>query len=69
MNEQDESLDSGRESSAFWLAIVTAGSKAAVPGVLLVHEVSEKDFINRFPALAEIAQSLPDVPGETSPPI
>ncbi|MCX5405551.1 hypothetical protein OHA37_16850 [Streptomyces sp. NBC_00335] len=70
MNEQDsESLDSFRESSAFELAIMTAGSKPAVLEVLHDHDLSEEVFTNRFPGLAKMTQGLPDVPDEPAPPI
>lgn len=67
MNEQDsESLDSLRESSAFELAIKTAGTKAEVLEILQEHDLSEEDLTERFPVLAEVAERLPDVPGETA---
>ncbi|WP_328620676.1 hypothetical protein [Streptomyces sp. NBC_00354] len=70
MNEQDsESWDSFRESSAFEMAIKTAGSKAAVLGILHEHDLSEDAFTNRFPVLAKVAQGLPDVPEEAGPPV
>ncbi|WP_327133002.1 hypothetical protein OG311_20810 [Streptomyces sp. NBC_01343] len=70
MNEQDsDPLGSFRESSAFELAIMTAGSKAAFLGVLHEYELSEEDFTNGFPELAKVAQGLPDVPDEASPSI
>jgi len=70
MNEQDsESLDSLRESSVFELAIKTAESKVEVRGILHDHDLSEEDFIIRFPVLAKVAQGLPDVPDETAPPV
>ncbi|WP_405529930.1 hypothetical protein OG592_18725 [Streptomyces avidinii] len=70
MNEQDsESWDSLRESSAFEMAIKTAGSKAAILGILLENDLSEEAFTNRFPVLAKVAQGLPDVPDEVAPPV
>ncbi|MBX7469020.1 MULTISPECIES: hypothetical protein [unclassified Streptomyces] len=70
MNEQDsESLDSLRESSALDLAIRTAESKLDLPGILRAYDLSEESFTNRFPALAKVAQGLPDLPDEkTAPP-
>ncbi|MEF3117516.1 hypothetical protein [Streptomyces chrestomyceticus] len=69
MNEQDsDSLDSFRESSAFELAINTAESKVEVLEILHEHVLSEEAFTNRFPVLAKVAQELPDVPDETAPP-
>ncbi|WP_433890316.1 hypothetical protein [Streptomyces sp. CA-111067] len=66
MNEQDsESLDSLRESSAFDLAIRVAGSKAEVQVILHEFNLSEVDLADRFPVLAKVAQGLPD---ETAPP-
>ncbi|MEW2137618.1 hypothetical protein AB0892_13630 [Streptomyces sp. NPDC005409] len=65
MDEQDsESLDSLRESSAFELAVKTAGSKAAVLGILRDYDLSEEAFPDRFPVLAKVALGLPDVPDE-----
>lgn len=70
MNEQDsESLDSFRESSAFELAIKMAKSKVEVLEILHEHVLSEEAFTNRFPVLAKVAQGLPDVPDETAPPV
>ncbi|MFJ8566060.1 hypothetical protein [Streptomyces sp. NPDC093514] len=70
MNEQDsESLDSFRESSAFELAIRTAWSKTEVLELLHSYDLSEEAFTNRFPVLAKVAQGLPDVPGEVAPPV
>ncbi|WP_344077358.1 hypothetical protein [Streptomyces crystallinus] len=69
MNEQDsESLESLRDSSAFELAIKVAGSRGEVLRILHEYNLSEKDFTNGFPVLAKVAQGLPDVPGETAPP-
>lgn len=69
MNEQDsESLDSLRESSAFDLAIKTAGSMADVRVILHEYGLTEEDLTNRFPVLAKVAQGLPDGPDETAPP-
>ncbi|MFF2194448.1 hypothetical protein [Streptomyces sp. NPDC058157] len=66
-NEQDsESLDSFRESSAFELAIRTAESKAAILRILHAYDLTEEDFTNRFPVLAEWVQGLPDVPDEAA---
>jgi hypothetical protein len=66
MNEQDsESLDSLRESSAFELAIKTAETKAEVLEILHEHDLSEEDLAERFPVLAKVARRLPDVPDET----
>lgn len=68
MNEQDsESMDSLRESSEFELSIKTAESKVEVLRILHEHGLSEEDLIDRFPALAKVAQGLPDVPDETAP--
>ncbi|MFI1205257.1 hypothetical protein ACH4VR_38525 [Streptomyces sp. NPDC020883] len=70
MNEQDsESLDSLRESSAFELAIKTTESKVEVLGILHEHGLPEETFTNRFPVLAKVAQGLPDIPDETAPPV
>jgi hypothetical protein len=70
MNEQDsESLDSLRESSAFELAIKTADNKIEVAGILDEHGLSEESFTCRFPVLAKVAQGLPDGPDESAPPI
>lgn len=70
MNEQDsESLDSLRESSALELAIKTAGSKAEVLGTLYEHGLSEEDLADGFPVLAKVVQGLPDVSDETAPPV
>jgi hypothetical protein len=69
MNEQDsESLDSLRESSAFELTIKTAERRVDVLGILHEYGLSEEDFTNRFPVLAKVAQGLPDVPDEAPPP-
>jgi hypothetical protein len=69
MNEQDsESLDSLRESSALELAIKTAESKVEVRGILLLCGLSEEGFVDRFPVLAKLAQGLPDVPDGSAPP-
>ncbi|MCL6299690.1 hypothetical protein [Streptomyces kronopolitis] len=69
MNEQDsESLDSLRESSAFELAIKAAESTVEVLGILHAHGLSEEAFTNRFPVLAKVAQGLPNVPDEAAPP-
>jgi hypothetical protein len=69
MHEQDsESLDSFRESSTFELAIKTADSKVAVLKILVEHDLSQEDFTDRFPVLAEFALKLPDLPDETAPP-
>ncbi|MFI1455248.1 hypothetical protein [Streptomyces roseus] len=68
MNEQDsESLDSFRESSAFEMAIKTARSKGAVLWILHENGLSEVTFAYRFPVLAKVAQDLPDAPDETAP--
>ncbi|MGW7050531.1 hypothetical protein [Streptomyces sp. NPDC054887] len=65
MNEQDsETLDSFRESSAFEMAIKTAESKATVLGILHEYDLSEEAFTSRFPVLAKVALDLPDVPDE-----
>lgn len=74
MNEQDdESLDSLRDSSAFELAIKRAGSKVEVLRILDEYYVSEEDFPDRFPVLAKVTQGLPhglpEVPDETAPPV
>ncbi|MFF7199650.1 hypothetical protein [Streptomyces sp. NPDC008141] len=70
MNEQDsESLDSFRESSAFEMAIKTAESKAAVFEILQEHDLSEEAFTNSFPVLAKVTQGLPHVPDEAAPPV
>jgi hypothetical protein len=70
MNEQDsETLDSLRESSAFELAIKTAQSKVEVVGILLELGLSEEGFVDRFPVLAKLTQGLPDVPDGTAPPV
>ncbi|MFI9104862.1 hypothetical protein ACIGXA_30540 [Streptomyces fildesensis] len=69
MDEQDsESLDSLRESSAFELAIKTAESKVEVLGILHDYGLSEEDFTNKCSVLAKVAQGLPEVPDETAPP-
>ncbi|MEW2522637.1 hypothetical protein [Actinacidiphila alni] len=69
MNEQDsESLDSLRESSAFDLAIRTAECMADVRVILHDYGLSEEDLLNRFPALAKVALRLPDGPDEAPPP-
>ncbi|WP_405583093.1 hypothetical protein [Streptomyces sp. NBC_01190] len=69
MNEQDsESLDSLRESSAFELAIKTAESNDKVLGILHEYNLSEENFTNKFPVLAKVVQGLPDVPDETASP-
>ncbi|MET8769658.1 hypothetical protein [Streptomyces sp. NPDC004658] len=52
-------LLSGRESSAFWLDIHLAASKAEVAEVLHRHNVSEDDFVKEFPDLAKVVQVLP----------
>lgn len=70
MNEQDdESLDSLRESSAFELAIKTAENKGEVLRILQGHALSEEDFANRFPVLAKVAQGLPEAPDEAALPV
>jgi hypothetical protein len=69
MNEQDsESLDSLRESSAFELAIKMAESKVEVQEILHEHGLFEEDLTNRFPVLAKVTQGLPDVVDESAPP-
>ncbi|MCP3758391.1 hypothetical protein [Streptomyces sp. TBY4] len=69
MDEQDsDSLDSLRESSAFEMSVKTARSKAEVLGILRAYDLSEDDFTERFPVLAKATQGLPDVPGEAVPP-
>ncbi|MFF7162666.1 hypothetical protein ACFZBP_15115 [Streptomyces sp. NPDC008086] len=69
MNEQDnESLDSLRESSSFELVIKTAESKAEVEEILYEHDLSGEDLTTRFPVLAKLVQELPDVPDEAAPP-
>ncbi|MFE7928512.1 hypothetical protein ACFU6S_07195 [Streptomyces sp. NPDC057456] len=62
MNEQDEdeSSNSQRDSSSFWLAIKTARSMAQVRSVLYRFDVPEEEFANRFPSLAKLVQGLPD---------
>ncbi|MEU9455289.1 hypothetical protein [Streptomyces sp. NPDC048277] len=67
MNEQedDESLDSQRDSSSFWLDMNLASSMAEVRGILHRFDEPEEEFNNRFPSLAKLVQSLPD---ETAPP-
>ncbi|MFE5489222.1 hypothetical protein ACFQ7Z_04580 [Streptomyces virginiae] len=61
MNEQDsDSLDSFRESSAFEMTIKTAASRAAVIGILHDHDLNEEDFTKRFPVLAKVVLGLPD---------
>lgn len=67
MNEQDddESLDSQRDSSSFRLEIVMASSTAEVRDILLRFDVPEEEFGNRSPSLAKLVQRLPD---ETHPP-
>ncbi len=63
MTEQDsESLDSFRDSSAFELDIKTAESKVEVLAILHRHDMSQADFTIRFPVLAKVAQELPDDP-------
>jgi hypothetical protein len=63
MNEQDsETLDSLRESSAFDLAVKTATHKGEAWGIVRAHGLSEMDFANRFPVLAKVVQELPNVP-------
>lgn len=70
MNDQDsESLDSLRESSALDLAIKTADSKVEVLKILHEYGLSEEDFTDRFPVLAKVAQVLPNLPDETAPPV
>ncbi|WP_225850765.1 hypothetical protein [Streptomyces sp. HPF1205] len=70
MNEQDsESLDSFRESSALELAIKTAEDKGEVLRIIKGYFLSEEDFTNRFPVLAKVAQGLPDAPDEAAPPV
>ncbi|MEU9972432.1 hypothetical protein [Streptomyces sp. NPDC051014] len=66
MNEQDddESLESQRDSSSFWLDMKTAKSMAEVRGFLHRFDVPEEDFAIRFPSLAKMVQGLPD---ETPP--
>jgi hypothetical protein len=69
MNEQDnESLDSLRESSSFELRIKTVENKAEVEEILHEHHLPDEDFTTRFPVLAKLVQELPDVPDETVPP-
>ncbi|MGW6612328.1 hypothetical protein ACWGA0_02525 [Streptomyces erythrochromogenes] len=69
MYEQDsDSLDSLRESSALELSIKTARSKAEVLETIQTYDLSEDDFTKRFPVLAKVTQGLPDVPGEAVPP-
>lgn len=69
MNEQDsESLDSFRESSAFELAIKMADSKDEALGILPWYGLSEEDFTRRFPVLAKVVQGLPDGTDEAAPP-
>lgn len=69
MNEQDnESLDSLRESSSFELGIKTAESKAEVEQILYEHHLPGEDLTARFPVLAKLVQELPDVPDEAAPP-
>ncbi|WP_314223317.1 hypothetical protein [Streptomyces zaehneri] len=67
MNEQneDESSNSQRDSSSFWLAMKTARSMAEVRSVLHCFDVSEEEFSNRLPSLAKLVQGLPD---ESAPP-
>ncbi|MEV5850331.1 hypothetical protein AB0M32_51095 [Streptomyces sp. NPDC051985] len=67
MNEQDddESLDSQRDSSSFWLDMKMASSMAEVRGILHRFDVPEEEFSNRFPSLAKLVQGLPD---EAAPP-
>ncbi|MEU2776162.1 hypothetical protein ABZ646_25330 [Streptomyces sp. NPDC007162] len=67
MNEQDddESLDSQRDSSSFWLEIMMASSKVEAREILLRFDVPEEEFANRFPSLAKLVQGLPD---ESDPP-
>ncbi|MFB7307999.1 hypothetical protein [Streptomyces sp. NPDC056192] len=60
MDEQDgEScyLDSFRE-----LRVQLAASKAEVAGIRYEHNLSEKEFSERFPDLAKLVQNLPDDP-------
>ncbi len=67
MNEQDddESLDSQRDSNSFRLDMEMASSMADVRGILHRFDVLEEEFANRFPSLAKLVQGLPD---ETAPP-
>lgn len=68
MNEQqddDESLDSQRDSSSFWLSMKMASSMAEVQIILDRFDVPEEEFVNRFPSLAKLIQGLPD---DTAPP-
>lgn len=68
MNEQDdETLDSYRESSALDLAIKTAKHKGEAWGVVGEHGFSDEDFADKFPVLAKVVQGLPDVPDEATP--
>ncbi|MFD7753452.1 hypothetical protein [Streptomyces sp. NPDC059757] len=65
MDEQDgEScyLDSFRELSGFELRVQLAASKAEVAGIRYEHNLSEKEFSERFPDLAKLVQNLPDDP-------
>lgn len=66
MNEQDddESLDSQRDSSSFRLDMEMASSMAEVRGILHRFDVPEEEFANRFPSLAKLVQGLQD---ETAP--
>ncbi|MER7179153.1 hypothetical protein ABT404_06680 [Streptomyces hyaluromycini] len=67
MNEQDddESLDSQRDSNSFRLDMEMASSMAEVRDILHRFDVPEGEFANRFPSLAKLVQGLPD---ETAPP-
>lgn len=67
MNEQDndDSLDSQRESSSFGLSMKLASSMADVRGILHDYGLSEDEFTSRFPSLAKLIQGLPD---EAAPP-
>jgi hypothetical protein len=69
MGEQDDdgfsSALSDREKSTFHLGIKTASSKAEVVNILYEYNLTEEDFIDRFPDLAKKVQDLPD---ETFPP-
>ena len=53
-------LESSRELSSFHTSIWMAGSKAEASRILREHQLSEEEFVYRFPELAKRVQVLPD---------
>ncbi|MEU6528565.1 hypothetical protein ABZ869_05150 [Streptomyces sp. NPDC046928] len=64
--EQDDidycHLESARELGSFHARIRTAGSRAEASLVRREHQLSEEEFVDRFPELAKYVQGLPETP-------